>query len=92
MDKNLENEKKELGKELARILDKIPELKKKQDPAALEVNFQLAVAKLTQLYYLNFYQVDHITSLDDQAKSEVKKEIMQEYKMELVKLCLKANK
>ncbi|MFA6027681.1 MAG: hypothetical protein WC752_02035 [Patescibacteria group bacterium] len=84
MDINLEREKQSIAEELDAISKKVPDLKKKNDPVLLKYNMELALKRLTQLYYLNFYHLEK-SPADPETKKIAKDELLTEYRMEMIK-------
>lgn len=86
MNQQLKKQKQEISEELSRILDKAPQLKKEQDQAVLDFNYEQAVKKLTQLYYLNYYHIDNTTSIEPKAKQGIQDNIIKEFHSNLARL------
>ena len=86
MDKKLSQLKQEIALELSSILKTVPALKKRNNPAVLELVFEEALHKISRLYYLCMYQVEYGTKLNSEQKNSTQDKLRQEYQTNMARL------
>ncbi|MFH0819058.1 MAG: hypothetical protein V1898_03630 [Patescibacteria group bacterium] len=87
MPQTINDQKNEIAQTLSFILEKAPDLILKNDPDVLKFNFEKAVQKATQLYYLNLYQVKNV-EVDEHIKKATEEDIIKQYQAMLANLMI----
>ena len=82
----IEEQKQALQDQLSKILASIDTLQERGSAAAIEQAFSQAAQQLTQLYYLNLYQIDASPTLKAEEKAEVQQSLVNDYQRDIVQL------